>query len=51
MRCFNDAGQNPVTTSGFEDVLVIGRQARPELYNLNAQNPPELVPDDLRFGR
>src|SRR4051812_17184051 len=26
-----------VTTSGFEDVLVIGRQARPELYNLNAQ--------------
>ena len=25
-----------VTTRGFEDVLVIGRQARPELYNLNA---------------
>src|SRR4051812_38540239 len=23
-----------VTTRGFEDVLVIGRQARPELYNL-----------------
>lgn len=39
-----------ITTKGFEDVLAIGRQARPELYNLNAVRPPELVPDDLRFG-
>lgn len=39
-----------VTTRGFEDVLAIGRQARPELYNLNAVRPPPLVPDDLRFG-
>lgn len=39
-----------ITTKGFEDVLVIGRQARPELYNLNAVRPPSLVPDDLRFG-
>ena len=39
-----------VTTRGFEDVLVIGRQARPELYNLNAVKPPPLVPDALRFG-
>jgi N-methylhydantoinase A len=39
-----------VTTKGFEDVLVIGRQARPELYNLNALRPPSLVPDNLRFG-
>lgn len=39
-----------VTTKGFEDVLVIGRQARPELYNLNAVKPPPLVEDDLRFG-
>jgi N-methylhydantoinase A len=39
-----------VTTRGFEDVLVIGRQARPELYNLNATKPPPLVPDALRFG-
>jgi N-methylhydantoinase A len=39
-----------VTTRGFEDVLVIGRQARPQLYNLNAVRPPPLVPDDLRFG-
>jgi N-methylhydantoinase A len=39
-----------VTTAGFEDVLVIGRQARPELYNLNAMRLPPLVPDELRFG-
>jgi N-methylhydantoinase A len=39
-----------ITTKGFEDVLVIGRQARPELYNLNAVRPPTLVPDNLRFG-
>lgn len=39
-----------VTTRGFEDVLAIGRQARPELYNLNAVRPPPLVPDRLRFG-
>ena len=39
-----------VTTRGFEDVLVIGRQARPELYNLNAVRPPPLVPENLRFG-
>ncbi|MFN2494218.1 MAG: hydantoinase/oxoprolinase N-terminal domain-containing protein, partial [Pyrinomonadaceae bacterium] len=39
-----------ITTKGFEDVLVIGRQARPELYNLDAVRPPELVPENLRFG-
>jgi len=39
-----------VTTRGFEDVLVIGRQARPELYNLNAVKPPPLVSDELRLG-
>ena len=39
-----------VTTKGFEDVLVIGRQARPELYNLNAVKPPALVDDGLRLG-
>ena len=39
-----------ITTKGFEDVLVIGRQARPELYNLNAVKPPPLVPDELRLG-
>lgn len=39
-----------ITTKGFEDVLVIGRQARPELYNLNAVKPPALVSDELRLG-
>lgn len=39
-----------VTTKGFEDVLTIGRQARAELYNLDAVKPPAIVPDELRFG-
>ncbi len=39
-----------VTTSGFEDVIEIGRQARPELYNLNAVKPAPLVASELRFG-
>lgn len=39
-----------VTTAGFEDVIEIGRQARPELYNLNAIKPPPLVGADLRYG-
>jgi N-methylhydantoinase A len=39
-----------VTTAGFEDVLAIGRQARPALYDLNAVRPAPLVPDNLRFG-
>ncbi len=39
-----------ITTKGFEDVLVIGRQARPELYNLNAARLPPLVNDELRLG-
>lgn len=39
-----------VTTSGFEDLLVIGRQARPELYNLDATRPAPLVVEGLRLG-
>jgi N-methylhydantoinase A len=39
-----------VTTKGFEDVIAIGRQARPELYNLNVQRPAPLVTDEMRFG-
>jgi N-methylhydantoinase A len=39
-----------VTTSGFEDTLAIGRQARPALYDLNAVRHAPLVPEDLRFG-
>src|SRR2546421_11614785 len=39
-----------VATAGFEDVIEIGRQARPELYNLNAVKPAPLVASELRFG-
>lgn len=39
-----------VTTAGFEDVLEIGRQNRPELYALVPQKPPPLVPREWRFG-
>ena len=39
-----------VTTAGFEDVLAIGRQARPSLYDLNATRPRPLVPSELRYG-
>ncbi|HMF55100.1 MAG TPA: hydantoinase/oxoprolinase family protein [Pyrinomonadaceae bacterium] len=39
-----------VTTAGFEDVLEIGRQARPALYDLNAEKGAPLVPDAMRFG-
>lgn len=39
-----------VTTEGFEDVLVIGRQARGSLYDLNWTRPAPLVEDPLRFG-
>ncbi len=39
-----------VTTRGFEDVLEIGRQARPRLYDLDAERPEPLVPRALRFG-
>ena len=39
-----------VTTAGFEDVLAIGRQARPALYDLDAVRPAPLVPGELRFG-
>ena len=39
-----------VTTFGFEDVIAIGRQARPALYDLNAVRAEPLVPEDLRFG-
>ena len=39
-----------IATSGFEDVLEIGRQARPSLYRLCASPPAPLVPAELRFG-
>jgi N-methylhydantoinase A len=39
-----------VTTAGFEDVLEIGRQARPQLYNLLFAKPQPLVPQVRRLG-
>jgi N-methylhydantoinase A len=39
-----------VTTAGFEDVLAIGRQARPALYDLDAKRPEAIIPRALRFG-
>ena len=39
-----------ITTDGFRDLLEIGRQKRPELYDLQADKPPVLVSRDLRFG-
>jgi len=38
-----------VATAGFKDVLQIGRQNRPALYDFFANPPPPLVPSDLRF--
>ncbi len=38
-----------ITTKGFRDVLAIGRQTRPKLYDLEPHRPSALVPDELRF--
>lgn len=38
-----------VTTEGFRDVLEIGRQNRPELYNFFTERPKPIVSRDLRF--
>ena len=37
-----------ITTKGFRDVLDIGRQSRPELYDLHARKPASLIPRYLR---
>lgn len=39
-----------VTTAGFEDVIEIGRQARPRLYDLFFERVAPLVGPDMRFG-
>jgi len=39
-----------VATAGFEDVIEIGRQARPKLYDFFFDRIEPLVPADLRFG-
>lgn len=36
-----------VTTAGFRDLLTIGRQARPRLYDLRVARPAPLVPGEL----
>ena len=38
-----------ITTAGFRDLLEIGRQKRPDLYDLQADKPPVLVARDLRL--
>ncbi len=39
-----------VTTAGFEDVLEIGRQDRPALYDLCGRREPPLAPASMRLG-
>jgi N-methylhydantoinase A len=39
-----------VTTAGFEDVIELGRQNRPALYDLEPQPPQPLVSRALRIG-
>ena len=38
-----------ITTAGFRDVIQIGRQNRPSLYEFSITLPPPLVPTHLRF--
>tara|TARA_Y100001934_G_scaffold163503_1_gene194834 strand:- start:25950 stop:28010 length:2061 start_codon:yes stop_codon:yes gene_type:complete len=38
-----------ITTKGFRDLLEIGRQIRPKMYDLKADEPPPLVPREHRF--
>ena len=39
-----------VTTAGFEDLLTIGRQNRPNLYDLRVTRPPPPVARSMCFG-
>ncbi|WP_338742140.1 hydantoinase/oxoprolinase family protein [Haloplanus salilacus] len=38
-----------VTTEGFRDAVAIGRQTRPDLYDLHAGSPPPIVDRERRF--
>lgn len=38
-----------ITTRGFRDLLFLGRQNRPELYAIQPQLPPHLLPHELCF--
>ncbi|MFP4460810.1 MAG: hydantoinase/oxoprolinase family protein [Thermotogota bacterium] len=39
-----------IMNRGFEDIIEIGRQNRPELYQLFVKRPQHLVKSELRFG-
>ncbi len=39
-----------IATAGFADVLEIGRQARPDLYNFAVQQPTSLIPPEFRLS-
>src|ERR1700689_1571164 len=39
-----------ITTAGFEDVIEIGRQARPKLYDFFFDRGAPLVSREMRFG-
>ena len=38
-----------ITTKGFRDIIEIGRQRRPEIYNLFFDKPKQIVPRKLRY--
>ena len=38
-----------ITTGGFRDLLEIGRQIRPHMYDFQTDHPPPLVPRERRF--
>lgn len=38
-----------IVTEGFRDLLEIGRQTRPKIYDLQVDHPAPLVPRELRF--
>jgi N-methylhydantoinase A len=61
LRCGTTVGTNAllerrggpvalVTTAGFEDILEIGRQARPRLYDFFVERASPLAPRERRFG-
>ena len=39
-----------LTTAGFRDILEIGRQQRPQVYDYTQGKPPPLVPREHRYG-
>jgi N-methylhydantoinase A len=45
----NGARTGLITTQGFRDLLEIGRQTRPDLYDLQVERPEPLIPRDLRL--